>query len=160
MANNKKLTEDTVALFIGCFIFILAALNLWGVDLLGWVLKTNMWTDMSNAFSATNKTYGNISGISSLLLTWLALSAVLGVGIKCLGANVGRFLVAFTIVFFIAEFFFMLGANAHIAATPNQQAKLGDYVVHRPDHRSGLYRGPDCGRADHQPVPEPGGETS
>lgn len=118
MANNKKLTEDTVALFIGCFIFILAALNLWGVDLLGWVLKTNMWTDMSNAFSATNKTYGNISGISSLLLTWLALSAVLGVGIKCLGANVGRFLVAFTIVFFIAEFFFMLGANAHIAATP------------------------------------------
>ncbi len=122
---NKKLPEDSVALFIGCFVFILAALNLWGVDVLGWVLKTNMWTNMGDAFSVTNKAYSGLSGIASLVLTWAAMTAVLAVGIKCLGANVGRFVLAFTIVFFISEFFFMLGANAHIAATPNQQAKFG-----------------------------------
>ena len=74
MANNNKLTEDSVALFIGCFVFILAALNLWGVDVLGWVLKTNMWTNMSDAFSVTNKGYANISGIGSLLLTWAGIA--------------------------------------------------------------------------------------
>ena len=124
MANNNKLTEDSVALFIGCFVFILAALNLWGVDVLGWVLKTNMWTSMSDAFSVTNKGYAGISGIGSLLLTWAAMTAVLAVGIKTLGGNVGCFVVALPSSFY-RWFFFMLGANAHIAATPNQQAKFG-----------------------------------
>ena len=123
---KTNMTEDKVALILGGFIFLLAILNMAHEDVLGWVVSTNMWTDMGNAFSATTAGYKErIPGLVSLLLTYVAVTAVLSVGIKMLGGNVGRFVKAFTIVFFISEICFMLGANAHIAATPDAQTKFG-----------------------------------
>lgn len=123
---KTNVTEDKVALLIGSFIFLLAILNMAHVDALGWVVSTNMWTNMGKAFSATTGTYKeSLSGLVSLLLTYVGVTAVLSVGIKMLGGDVVRFVKAFTIVFFIAEICFMLGANAHIAATPDAQTKFG-----------------------------------
>ena len=50
---KTNLNEDKIALLTGCFIFLLAALNLAHLDVLGWVVSTNMWTSMDKAFSAT-----------------------------------------------------------------------------------------------------------
>lgn len=55
----------------------------------------------------------------------MALTAILSFGIKLLGGNVARFVKSFTVVFFISEICYMFGANAHIAATPDAQAKFG-----------------------------------
>ena len=72
MAMAKtNLNEDKIALLTGCFIFLLAALNLAHLDVLGWVVSTNMWTSMDKAFSATTGAYkGTISGVVSLLCTY------------------------------------------------------------------------------------------
>ena len=123
---KTNLNEDKIALLTGCFIFLLAALNLAHLDELGWVVSTNMWTSMDKAFSATTGAYkGTISGVVSLLCTYVALTAILSFGIKLLGGNVARFVKSFTVVFFISEICYMFGANAHIAATPDAQAKFG-----------------------------------
>ena len=123
---KTNLNEDKIALLTGCFIFLLAALNLAHLDVLGWVVSTNMWTSMDKAFSATTGAYkGTISGVVSLLCTYVALTAILSFGIKLLGGNVARFVKSFTVVFFISEICYMFGANAHIAATPDAQAKFG-----------------------------------
>ena len=122
---KTNLNEDKIALLTGCFIFLLAALNLAHLDVLGWVVSTNMWTSMDKAFSATTGAYkGTISGVVSLLCTYVALTAILSFGIKLLGGNVARFVKSFTVVFFISEICYMFGANAHIAATPDAQAKF------------------------------------
>ena len=123
---KTNLNEDKIALLTGCFIFLLAALNLAHLDVLGWVVSTNMWTSLDQAFSATTGAYkGTISGVVSLLCTYVALTAILSFGIKLLGGNVARFVKSFTVVFFISEICYMFGANAHIAATPDAQAKFG-----------------------------------
>ena len=123
---KTNLNEDKIALLTGCFIFLLAALNLAHLDVLGWVVSTNMWTSMDKAFSATTGAHkGTISGVVSLLCTYVALTAILSFGIKLLGGNVARFVKSFTVVFFISEICYMFGANAHIAATPDAQAKFG-----------------------------------
>lgn len=54
---KTNLNEDKVALITGSFIFLLALLNLWHTDVLGWVVSTNMWTNMVSAFSATTGPY-------------------------------------------------------------------------------------------------------
>ena len=54
---KTNLNEDKIALLTGCFIFLLAALNLAHLDVLGWVVSTNMWTSMDKAFSATTGAY-------------------------------------------------------------------------------------------------------
>ena len=123
---KTNLNEDKIALLTGCFIFLLAALNLAHLDVLGWVVSTNMWTSMDKAFSATTGAYkGTISGVVSLLCTYVALTAILSFGIKLLGGNVARFVKSFTVIFFISEICYMFGANAHIAAMPDAQAKFG-----------------------------------
>ena len=89
---KTNLNEDKIALLTGCFIFLLAALNLAHLDVLGWVVSTNMWTSMDKAFSATTGAYKEtISGVVSLLCTYVALTALLSLGIKLLGGNVARF---------------------------------------------------------------------
>ena len=106
---KTNLNEDKIALLTGCFIFLLAALNLAHLDVLGWVVSTNMWTSMDKAFSATTGAYkGTISGVVSLLCTYVALTAILSFGIKLLGGNVARFVKSFTVVFFISEISFSL----------------------------------------------------
>lgn len=123
---KTNLNEDKIALLTGCFIFLLAALNLAHLDVLGWVVSTNMWTSMDKAFSATTGAYKEtLSGVVSLLCTYVALTALLSFGIKLLGGNVARFVKSFTVVFFVSEICYMFGANAHIAATPDAQAKFG-----------------------------------
>ena len=145
---KTNLNEDKIALLTGCFIFLLAALNLAHLDVLGWVVSTNMWTSMDKAFSATTGAYkGTISGVVSLLCTYVALTAILSFGIKLLGGNVARFVKSFTVVFFISEICYMFGANAHIAATPDAQAKYR--LVDRPDYGSGFHCGA-CRRYFHQ----------
>ena len=63
---KTNLNEDKIALLTGCFIFLLAALNLAHLDVLGWVVSTNMWTSMDKAFSATTGAYKERSLVSFL----------------------------------------------------------------------------------------------
>ena len=125
MAEKRWLTEDKLSLILGLFLFALSMLAFAGVDALGWSVKTNVWTvfDLNKIFSPATGTY-KITGIESLLCTWVFLTAVLAVGTRFLGCNPGRFILRFTVVFFLSYGFFALGSYAVIAATPDTMAKF------------------------------------
>ncbi|MCL1985921.1 MAG: YeiH family protein [Betaproteobacteria bacterium] len=107
----------------GTFLFVLAFLNVIGVDVLGWVVKTNVWIDVSKAFSSTSKAFP-MNGYLSLIVTYVVLTVVLSVGVKALGDNVLEFIKGFTLIFFIAYLFFAIGSFAYIAVPHHEIAKF------------------------------------
>ena len=124
MAEKRWLTEDKLALIIGLFLFTLGMLNFAGMDVLGWSVKTSVWTSAGKIFSAATGGYKGLPGYASLILTFVFIAAFLGVGLKYLGADVPKFLKSFSAVFFISMACWAVGHYALIAATPDQLAKF------------------------------------
>lgn len=114
-------SEDWWAVWLGLFIFLLGLLKLTGSDVLGWVVKTNVWLDFSKAL--TPVAAKGLSGFASLILTYLFLTIVLSIGISAMGGNVRRFIAGFTIIFWITYVCWIIGHYAYIAATPDQFEK-------------------------------------
>src|SRR5580700_4853190 len=125
-ATAPPVSEDWLSLAIGLVIFALALFSLWGVDLLGWVVSAAVWADPSLALAPFSKTYAELGGAGAFIVTYLALLAVLSAGAAALGADVRRFAVAFTAVFWIAHASWIVGNNAHLAAvTPADLQRFG-----------------------------------
>jgi uncharacterized membrane protein YadS len=61
-----------------------------------------------------------VSGVTSLLLTYLAMLAIMSVGAKLIGADVKKFAIGFTAIFFISYACWFAGHYAYIAATKNK----------------------------------------
>lgn len=121
-----KWTEDLIALAAGLLVFALALPNLAGFDLLGWAVTTSVWTDAGKGLGTASKSYADLGGLPALLLTYLALLAVLSTAAKGLGLPVVKFAGAFTGVFAIAYASWFVGSHAHLAAvTAADQQKFG-----------------------------------
>jgi uncharacterized membrane protein YadS len=120
------ISEDWLSVAIGLLVFALALASLGGADLLGWVVSTSVWTDPGAALAPISKAYGELGGAGAFIVTYLALLAVLSAGAVALRADVRRFAVAFTAVFWIAYGSWIVGSNAHLAAvTPADLARFG-----------------------------------
>lgn len=61
-----------------------------------------------------------LSGMTSILCTYVFLMLIMGMGAKLLGADLKRFAAGFTFIFFVSYGCSLLGHYAHIAATKNQ----------------------------------------
>jgi uncharacterized membrane protein YadS len=124
--SRQGLTEDWVSLGIGLFVLILALAGTAGPDLLGWVVTTSVWTDVTQALAPAAKGYAWLGGGASLLATYVALLAVLSIAAAALDIDVKRFALRFTAVFWIAYAAWILGSYAHFAAvTPADYKKFG-----------------------------------
>src|SRR5216117_2609728 len=120
------LTEDWLSVWIGLAVFVLAFGVLAGFDVLGWVVTTAVWTDASKALAPLSKSYARIGGIGALVATYVALVVVLGAGAAALGANVKRFALGFTAVFWISYLCWIAGSWANFAVTtPAEMQKFG-----------------------------------
>ncbi len=126
MKDVRRLGEDWLALWLGLFIFALSLGVFVGVDMLGWGVKTNVWIHLGKALAPFSRSYEKLPGVVSLLATYAFLAAVMGVCATLLGANLRKFLVGFTLVFWISYACWLVGNNAYIAATtPPEMAKFG-----------------------------------
>ncbi len=123
--KSPRLSEDWLALILGLFIFCLAFLHFIGVDIFGWVITTGIWTNLATALKPVTNDFAGLSGIVSLIATFVFLLAVLAFGAGLLGANVKRFVLGFAVVFFLSYICWIFGAWAYIAATPNQLETFG-----------------------------------
>jgi uncharacterized membrane protein YadS len=124
--KNLFKTEDWWAVWIGLFVFVISLFTLFGVDLLGWGVKTNEWIHLSQATSAVSKTYASVPGIVSLVLTYVFMLLITCVGAKALGLNLGKFAGGFTLIFWISYICWLVGAWAPIAVnTPAGLKKFG-----------------------------------
>jgi uncharacterized membrane protein YadS len=118
--------EDWLAVIIGLFIFVLGLAAVVHIDLIGWVVNTSVWINPGNALAPASKNYAPLGGAGALLATYVALTAVLSLGAAALKADVKRFALAFTAVFWIAYASWIIGNYAHFAAvTPAEQQKFG-----------------------------------
>jgi uncharacterized membrane protein YadS len=126
--NGKPqgISEDWLSLWIGLLIFVLSLGLLAGADLLGWVVSTQVWTDLSKALGSASKTYAGIGGVGALIATYVALLVVLSAGAAALKANVARFALGFTAVFWVAYACWIVGSWANFAVnTPADMKKFG-----------------------------------
>jgi uncharacterized membrane protein YadS len=122
---KRKLTEDWLAVWLGLLFFALSLASLFGADVLGWAVTTSVWTRLSTALAPASKVYAFLPGVVSLLVTYLALLAILTLGAKALGADGKRFAVGFTGVFAAGYLSWIIGSWAYIAATPDKRGAFG-----------------------------------
>ncbi len=125
MTTKAGFTEDKMALLLGTLIFVLGGLNVFGLDLLGWAVKTNTWLTFDKIFVASTKTYNGVPGLISLLMTYVGLTVLLSWAIKMLHGDVIKFIKGFSIAFFISYLCFAVGHYGYIAVTPDQLPKFG-----------------------------------
>jgi uncharacterized membrane protein YadS len=120
------LNEDWLAVILGLAIFVLGLAAVANVDLLGWVVSTSVWSNASNAISPVSKNYASLGGLGALLATYVALTLVLSAGVAALKADVTKFALAFTAVFWLAYAGWFIGNYANFAAaTPAEFQKFG-----------------------------------
>jgi hypothetical protein len=120
------INEDWLSLCIGLGIFVLALGGLAGMDVLGWVVSTSVWTDPGQALGTVSKAYAGLGGAGALLVTYLALMLVLTACAAALNLDVKRLAAGFTGVFALGYASWIIGSNAHVAAvTPADLQKFG-----------------------------------
>jgi len=130
MAKDERAslnTEDWWSVWLGLFIVALGmGQSIVGVDVMGWVAKTNVYTNLSSAVSVTSDKYGGLPAVVSLLLTYLFVMAITTVGAACMGAKLKKYVLGFSIIFWLTYICWICGHWAYIAATPDvRQAKYG-----------------------------------
>ena len=126
--NDKAqgLSEDWLSVWIGLLIFVLSLGVLAGADILGWVVSTQVWTDLSKALGTTSKAYAGLGGLGALIATYVGLLVVMTAGAAALKANVARFAAAFTAVFWLAYLCWIIGSWANFAVnTPGAMKQFG-----------------------------------
>jgi hypothetical protein len=124
--KGQGISEDWLSLIIGLIIFALAFGLLGGMDLLGWVVTTGVWTDPGKALAPISKAYADLGGIGALIATYVGLLVLMTAGAAALRADVGRFILAFTAVFWISYLCWIVGSYANFAVnTPADMQKFG-----------------------------------
>jgi uncharacterized membrane protein YadS len=120
------ISEDWLSVVIGLLIFVLALAVLANVDLIGWVVTTSVWTNVGQALGTASKAYAPLGGAGALIATYVALLVVLSAAALALKADVKKFALAFTAVFWIAYVSWIVGSYANFAAvTPADLQKFG-----------------------------------
>jgi hypothetical protein len=125
MEGKKGISEDWLSLWMGLFIFVLGLGVFIGWDILGWGIKTNVWTDITKSMVPFSKALKGMPGLTSLFLTYMFMLIITMVGAIAMGANVNRFVWAFSLVFWISYGCWLLGHFGYIAATDAAKMKIG-----------------------------------
>jgi len=124
--NRQTMSEDWLSVWIGLLIFLLALGVLVGADILGWVVTTSVWNDISKALAPVSKAYAGIGGIGALIATYVTLLVVLTVGAATLNADLKGFALSFSVVFWISYLCWIVGSYANFAVTtPADMQKFG-----------------------------------
>jgi len=121
----KGISEDWLSVWIGLFIFVLSCGSFVGADVLGWGVTTAVWTDPSKALAPVSKAYARLSGVGSLVATYVFLLILMTVGAVWLRARVGRFVAGFTVVFGASYVCWIIGSWAYVAATSDRLKAYG-----------------------------------
>ncbi|MDY6856616.1 MAG: putative sulfate exporter family transporter [Thermodesulfobacteriota bacterium] len=122
--NGMLSTEDWWAVWIG---LLFVALGLFaassGVDSTGWIVKFSKWAGITESFKASHK--GLLSPGASLILSYIVFTLATCIGARFMRWDVKRYLIAWTILFWLTVIFYIAGQNAHIAATSLERGKYG-----------------------------------
>ncbi len=117
-------TEDWWAFWLGLFFVLLGIVSgATGVDLSGWVIDFPLWVDISNSLSPDHT--GMMSGISSLVLSYVIFTIATCVGAKAMKMDMKKYFWSWTIVFWVSALVYVLSRNAYIQATSIERSEFG-----------------------------------
>ncbi len=136
--EKKGLSEDWLSVIIGLFVFVLSLGIFVGWDILGWGINTKVWIEASKALEPISKAWAGVGGGGALILTYIFFLVVMTIGSMTLKANTGKFIVAFTAVFWISYACWFIGGYANIAATPDKLKAFGITWSLNLTHESGF----------------------
>ncbi|MGA2732864.1 MAG: putative sulfate exporter family transporter [Syntrophobacteraceae bacterium] len=111
------ISEDWLAVWIGLTIFVLSLGVFVGWDILGWGVTTGIWTSLAKALNPVSTAYKALGGPGALIVTYIVLTAIMTVGATALKANIKKFIIGFTVVFWISYICWIIGSWAPIAVT-------------------------------------------
>lgn len=119
-------SEDWLSVVFGLIVFVLALGLLLGTDVLGWATAPKTWLDITRAVAPASRTYAQAPGWVTLLGTFAFVLALMTVGAALLRTNITRFLLGFTIIFWLAYVSWVIGNYAYISVTtPDAMQRLG-----------------------------------
>jgi uncharacterized membrane protein YadS len=122
----EGMSEDWLAVFIGLAIFLLSLGAAIGVDALGFAAAPKTWVELGKAIKPAGEGFAALGGFGALLVTFLFVLALMALAAKALGADLRRFALAFTVVFWLSYICWIIGNYAAIAATaPADMEKFG-----------------------------------
>ncbi|MFW6415342.1 MAG: putative sulfate exporter family transporter, partial [Thermodesulfobacteriota bacterium] len=130
MAEEKRwysgmvTTEDWWSFWIGIFfviVGILAAAS--GLNLTGWMVWFPKWSNITNSLTAADPEM--LSGIASLIVSYIIFSIATCIGASAMKMDVKKFFLSWTIIFWLTAILFILSRNAYIQATTIEQENFG-----------------------------------
>lgn len=132
--SGMATTEDWWAVWLGLIMCLAGLASIWGWDLVGWMVKYETWT--WGNFSCTadggrDCTWLRMTGYESwhpvlgLAVTYAVFTTLTCLGAAAMRLDVRRFFQGWTIIFFLAWFAWIVGHEAHFAATVNEFDEYG-----------------------------------
>jgi Conserved hypothetical protein 698 len=119
-------TEDWLAVVAGAVVFILALALLFGGNLLGWATAPRTWLEIGKSVRPASQAYAQLDPTVLLLITYGFVLILMTIGAALLHRSIVKFVVSFTVVFWLAYLCWVLGNYAYIAVTtPAEMQRLG-----------------------------------
>lgn len=121
-------TEDWWAVWLGLIMVLAGFTSIWGWDLVGWMAKTKtwewtaFWADPSWGALLKPASKGYVGAFGSLIVTYVVWTVLVAIGAHFMKLNMGKFLVGWTIIFFLTWALWMIGHEAHFKALKTAQS--------------------------------------
>jgi len=117
-------TEDWWSVWLGLIMFFAGMLTIWGIDIVGWMVKTKTWelTNLLSDFSFSKllkpagKGYAEMHPLLAFFITYVVFAGLTTIGAYFQKLDVKKFFRGFTIIFLITWMAWMLGNEAHFKA--------------------------------------------
>jgi uncharacterized membrane protein YadS len=120
-------TEDWWAVWLGLIMLFAGLTSIWGLDLVGWMAKTQTWVwgDFSWQNVLKPAGYKDWHPLLSLFVTYLVFTALTCLGAWAMKLDVKKFFLGWTIIFLITWAVWIIGHEAHFKAHVNEFDKYG-----------------------------------
>jgi uncharacterized membrane protein YadS len=118
-------SEDWFAVWLGLAVVLIALPTAAGIDLLGWVAAPRIWLNPIDAVRPVSTNYATLSGLVSLLFTYLLILGLVGACAAARKIELRGFIPSFTVIFWVSALSLLLGHYAYIAQTPDKRSTSG-----------------------------------
>ncbi|MEM0203035.1 MAG: putative sulfate exporter family transporter [Archaeoglobaceae archaeon] len=116
--------EDWWAFWIGMLLFFLCLAAAYGFDVMGWAANAKVWVDPAKSIDPASKTYAYLGPVGSLIVTYIVLLVMMSIGAKAMGWDLKKYVVGFTIIYFLTWLCWWIGHYAYIASTDPAKDKI------------------------------------
>jgi uncharacterized membrane protein YadS len=119
-------SEDWLAVAAGLIIFLLALALLAGSNLLGWATTPRTWLEIDKSVRPASSAYAQLGAAIPLLITYAFATALMTIGAALLRVSIVKFVITFTVVFWLSYLSWVLGNYAYVAVTaPADMQRFG-----------------------------------